>query len=106
MFRLQISGGGSEGVSKLGMASKSESGGSVGAAKSGVVEEKGKLEAGFLEEDDEFEEFPLEEWTAAAEEDEEEANIWEDNWDDELQQDDFAKQLQEELAKVDAQAKK
>ncbi|KAF3939418.1 hypothetical protein ABW19_dt0201493 [Dactylella cylindrospora] len=58
-----------------------------------------------LEEDDEFEDFPAEEW----EEDETEVpgggkpNLWEESWDDDDLSEDFSKQLKEELKKVDAQ---
>ena len=77
---------------------------SSGDVKKGVVEEKGKLESEYLEEDDEFEEFPAEEWEVG---DSEEAadpdpHVWEDNWDDEILHDDFAKQLQTELEKTQA----
>lgn len=56
-----------------------------------------------LEEDDEFEDFPVEDWT------EEEskvpggnAHLWEESWDDDDQDEDFSKQLREELKKVEA----
>lgn len=56
-----------------------------------------------LEEDDEFEDFPVEDWT------EEEskvpggnAHLWEESWDDDDQNEDFSKQLKEELKKVEA----
>jgi len=50
---------------------------------------------GLLEEDDEFEEFPVEEEVSG---DEGEANIvWEDNWDDDTIEDDFSNQLRAEL---------
>ncbi|ERF75613.1 26S proteasome complex subunit sem-1 [Endocarpon pusillum Z07020] len=56
-----------------------------------------------LEEDDEFEDFPVEDWT------EEEskvpggnAHLWEESWDDDDQNEDFSKQLREELKKVEA----
>ncbi|KAK6531347.1 hypothetical protein TWF281_008158 [Arthrobotrys megalospora] len=58
-----------------------------------------------LDEDDEFEDFPAEEW----EEDETEVpgggkpNLWEESWDDDDLSEDFSKQLKEELKKVDAQ---
>ncbi|VDO08681.1 unnamed protein product [Brugia timori] len=53
-----------------------------------------------IEEDDEFEEFPQQDWQAKeGAEDEEELNVWEDNWDDEANENDFAKQLRDELAK-------
>lgn len=53
---------------------------------------------GKLEEDDEFEEFPVEDWKK---EDTEatELQVWEDNWDDDKIEDDFSKQLRAELEK-------
>ena len=50
-----------------------------------------KVDLGLLEEDDEFEEFPVDSTTSAAEE--KETNVWEDNWDDDNVEDDFANQL-------------
>ena len=50
-----------------------------------------KVELGLLEEDDEFEEFPAD--TVKAAEEDKEANVWEDNWDDDNVEDDFATQL-------------
>ena len=45
-------------------------------------------EFGLLEEDDEFEEFPAEEWDEAKDEEEEDkVNFWEDNWDDDQVED-------------------
>ncbi|VDN02211.1 unnamed protein product [Thelazia callipaeda] len=53
-----------------------------------------------IEEDDEFEEFPQQDWQfKEGAEDEEELNVWEDNWDDEANENDFSKQLREELSK-------
>ncbi|XP_055995774.1 26S proteasome complex subunit SEM1-like [Ostrea edulis] len=57
-----------------------------------------KPDLGLLEEDDEFEEFPAEDWTGADEE-EEDVNVWEDNWDDDNVEDDFSSQLRAELEK-------
>jgi len=70
---------------------------------------------GALEEDDEFEEFPAEDWddldtslahltsgsggvgtTTGSDGN----TLWEDNWDDDDIEDDFSKQLREELAKL------
>ncbi|XP_037516666.1 26S proteasome complex subunit SEM1 [Rhipicephalus sanguineus] len=59
---------------------------------------KAKVDLGLLEEDDEFEEFPTEEWTAKAE-DSQDVNVWEDNWDDDNIEDDFSQQLRAELEK-------
>ncbi|VDI45199.1 26S proteasome complex subunit SEM1-like [Mytilus galloprovincialis] len=57
-----------------------------------------KPDLGLLEEDDEFEEFPAEDWTEENE-DEEDINVWEDNWDDDNLDDDFSVQLRAELEK-------
>ena len=57
-----------------------------------------KPDLGLLEEDDEFEEFPAEDWTAA-EEDKTDQNVWEDNWDEDDLEDDFSQQLRLELEK-------
>lgn len=53
-----------------------------------------------LEEDDEFEDFPVEDWT------QEDATVpggtthlWEESWDDDDENDDFSKALREELKK-------
>ena len=51
-----------------------------------------KVDLGLLEGDDEFEEFPPDSAQAAAEEDKE-VSVWEDNWDDDNVEDDFAQQL-------------
>ncbi|KAG2415523.1 hypothetical protein HFD88_006714 [Aspergillus terreus] len=58
-----------------------------------------------LEEDDEFEDFPVEDWPQ--EETEQAANgtnvhLWEESWDDDDAAEDFSKQLKEELEKVEA----
>ncbi|KAG4075421.1 hypothetical protein HA402_015074 [Bradysia odoriphaga] len=57
--------------------------------------DKDKVDLGLLEEDDEFEEFPAEDW--ASKENEEELNVWEDNWDDDNIEDDFSQQLRTQL---------
>jgi len=59
-------------------------------------DDKAKVDLGLLEEDDEFEEFPAEDWDAR-EEDSDDINVWEDNWDDDNIEDDFSKQLKAEL---------
>jgi len=58
-----------------------------------MAEEKSdtKVDLGLLEEDDEFEEFPVDSTNTAGED--KEANVWEDNWDDDKVEDDFANQL-------------
>ena len=44
--------------------------------------------------DEEFEEFPVQEWAERSDDaDDEEMNVWEDNWDDETHESDFSKQL-------------
>jgi len=55
-----------------------------------------------LEEDDEFEDFPVEDW-AKEEEVGSQANnthLWEESWDDDDTTDDFSVQLKEELKKM------
>ncbi|XP_076183709.1 suppressor of exocyst mutations 1 [Ptiloglossa arizonensis] len=64
--------------------------------------DKTKVDLGLLEEDDEFEEFPAEDWTAV-DEDNEDITVWEDNWDDDNVEDDFNKQLRAQLEKQKAQ---
>ncbi|KAI4491089.1 hypothetical protein M0802_010399 [Mischocyttarus mexicanus] len=60
--------------------------------------DKTKVDLGLLEEDDEFEEFPAEDWTAK-DEDNEDISVWEDNWDDDDVEDDFNQQLRAQLEK-------
>ncbi|KAF2401400.1 hypothetical protein EJ06DRAFT_581542 [Trichodelitschia bisporula] len=59
--------------------------------------------AAALGEDDEFEDFPVEDW---AEEDtglpSGKQHLWEESWDDDDTTDDFSKQLKEELKKIDS----
>ena len=56
-----------------------------------------------LEEDDEFEEFEQQEWTAA-EQDADDTTMWQDGWEDDEEDDQFTKQLRAELAKTDGAA--
>jgi 26 proteasome complex subunit DSS1 len=63
--------------------------------------------AAALGEDDEFEDFPVEDWpedqTEAAQGRSGEAkHLWEESWDDDDTTDDFSTQLKEELKKVEA----
>jgi len=51
-----------------------------------------KVDLGLLEEDDEFEEFPADDAESKGVEDTT-VNVWEDNWDDDAKEDDFANQL-------------
>jgi len=57
--------------------------------------------AAALEEDDEFEDFPVENWT---EEDTQlpggNTHLWEESWDDDDTNDEFSQQLKEELKRV------
>merc|ERR1712226_491570 len=61
----------------------------------GDKEAAAKVDLGLLEEDDEFEEFPADETETKGEETT--VNVWEDNWDDDKKEDDFANQLRSEL---------
>lgn len=63
--------------------------------------DKAKVDLGLLEEDDEFEEFPAEDWTAK-DEDGDDISVWEDNWDDDDVEDDFNQQLRAQLEKQKA----
>jgi len=64
---------------------------------------KDQKPAAALEEDDEFEDFPVENWT---QEDTEvpgdNTHLWEESWDDDDTSEDFSAQLKEELKKVEA----
>ncbi|KAI1334890.1 DSS1/SEM1 family-domain-containing protein [Xylariaceae sp. FL0016] len=64
-----------------------------------------------LEEDDEFEDFPVEDWpaeeteaaaTGAAGDGTTAQHLWEESWDDDDTSDDFSSQLRDELKKVEA----
>ncbi|KAL4989708.1 DSS1/SEM1 family-domain-containing protein [Aspergillus falconensis] len=59
-----------------------------------------------LEEDDEFEDFPVDDWpeneTEQATANGNNVHLWEESWDDDDAAEDFSKQLREELKKVDA----
>jgi len=62
--------------------------------------------ADVLVEDDEFEDFPVENWTQ--EETEvpgDSTHLWEESWDDDDTSEDFSAQLKEELKKVEARKK-
>ncbi|CAG9801400.1 unnamed protein product [Chironomus riparius] len=63
--------------------------------------EKAKIDLGLLEEDDEFEEFPAEDWVETEGDDEEALTVWEDNWDDDNLDnlDDFNEQLKQQMQK-------
>ncbi|CAI9156483.1 unnamed protein product [Rangifer tarandus platyrhynchus] len=60
-----------------------------------MSEKKQPVDLGLLEEDDKFEEFPAEDWAGL----DEDAHVWEDNWDDDNVEDDFSNQLRAELEK-------
>ncbi|KAL7062243.1 hypothetical protein AAHC03_01531 [Spirometra sp. Aus1] len=59
---------------------------------------KVQLDLGILEEDDDFEEFPVDEWAGKAE-DTEEVSLWEDNWDDDIVEEEFSTVLRAEFEK-------
>ncbi|XP_045356878.1 26S proteasome complex subunit SEM1-like [Leopardus geoffroyi] len=64
-----------------------------------VSEKKQLVGLGLLEEDEEFKEFPAEEWAGLGEDEDPDAHVSEDNWDDDSVEDDFSNQLQPELDK-------
>ncbi|OAR01940.1 hypothetical protein LLEC1_05888 [Akanthomyces lecanii] len=59
-----------------------------------------------LGEDDEFEDFPVDDWpedqTEAAQGSGQTKHLWEESWDDDDTTDDFSTQLKEELKKVES----
>jgi 26 proteasome complex subunit DSS1 len=55
-----------------------------------------------LEEDDEFEDFPVEDWEDVEAEAGGKGNLWEESWDDDDTSEDFSAQLREELKKTNA----
>jgi len=58
--------------------------------------------AAALEEDDEFEDFPVENWTQEdTEAPGDNTHLWEESWDDDDTSEDFSAQLKEELKKVE-----
>ncbi|GAU99385.1 hypothetical protein RvY_10401 [Ramazzottius varieornatus] len=57
----------------------------------------------FLDDDDDFEEFPVEDWTKQDEgREDEKAAAWSENWDDDELDDEFSKKLKAELEKIKA----
>ncbi|XP_066923034.1 26S proteasome complex subunit SEM1-like [Clytia hemisphaerica] len=60
--------------------------------------EEKKTDLGSLEEDDDFEEFPMEDWNEK-QENKADLQVWEDDWDDDDVEDDFSQQLRAELEK-------
>ena len=70
-----------------------------------AAEKASAAEPVVLEEDDEFEEFEQQEWTAA-EQDVEDSQMWQDGWEDDEDDDNFTRQLRAELAASEAGAVK
>lgn len=64
-----------------------------------------KPAAAVLEEDDEFEDFPAENWGLEETEPSSSTYLWEESWDDDDVCEDFSAQLKEELKKVEATKK-
>ena len=62
------------------------------------TKDKDTVDLGSLEQDDEFEEFPVEGWDKN-DEDVSDMQVWEANWDDDNLEDDFSQQLRIELQK-------
>jgi 26 proteasome complex subunit DSS1 len=74
------------------------------------TKEEQKPAAAVVGEDDEFEDFPADDWeqeeTEAAGESGTTKHLWEESWDDDDTSDDFSTQLKEELKKVEASKKR
>ncbi|CAK0784722.1 hypothetical protein CVIRNUC_007926 [Coccomyxa viridis] len=64
--------------------------------------EKSKEDRHTFVEDDEFEEFEQEDWDESME-DPKNADLWDKSWDDDKLDDDFARQLREQLAQPQQQ---
>ncbi|CAO4371344.1 unnamed protein product [Caenorhabditis nigoni] len=47
--------------------------------------------------EEEFEEFTIQEWPDRADGEDDEVNVWEDNWDDEIHESEFSKKLKEDI---------
>ncbi|KAH7039695.1 DSS1/SEM1 family-domain-containing protein [Microdochium trichocladiopsis] len=94
------------------MASEAPKGTSDSKATSAKPEQPVQKTNAPLEEDDEFEDFPVEDWPAEETEAAATAtgdaagtttgHLWEESWDDDDTTDDFSAQLREELKKVEA----
>uniref|UniRef100_A0A914HVD7 26S proteasome complex subunit dss-1 n=1 Tax=Globodera rostochiensis TaxID=31243 RepID=A0A914HVD7_GLORO len=71
-------------------------------AANGAQKESELIKAAKLEDEEEFEEFPVYNKSEGADSGDAQPaiNVWEDNWDDETQETDFHIQLQEELKKL------
>jgi 26 proteasome complex subunit DSS1 len=82
------------------MSEKKETPPAAAAAAAAAEEPTGLRTFEVLDEDDEFEEFAKEEWTAAEEVGDDKQD-WQDNWEDEDPSDDFLTQLREELKRGD-----
>ena len=61
-----------------------------------MSEAKKTFDIDLLEEDDEFEEFPTDDWDIRKE-DQTDINVWEDSWDDDNNETDFSNHLRSEL---------
>ncbi|CAF0831682.1 unnamed protein product [Adineta steineri] len=68
------------------------------AGKDEVTTKDKKLDITSLEEDDEFEEFPVEEWSQD-DLDTEDKRLWEEHWDDDVAETPLIEQLKQELNK-------
>ena len=68
-------------------------------------EKSKKVDIDNLLEDDEFEEFPSEDWDIR-QEDQTDIQVWEDSWDDDNTDSDFAKHLRSKLEETNNQEQK
>jgi len=92
------------------MSAAAPSSSGVGGGKATTLDkasEGSQKPAAALEQDDEFEDFPVDDWT---QEDTEvpgdNTHLWEESWDDDDTSEDFSAQLKEELKKVEASKKR
>jgi len=71
--------------------------GKAAVTKDAQKEDASKKLLEMLDEDDEFEEFEIDDWTAKKEEDKSDDKNWQDDWDDDLADEDFIGHLRKEL---------
>jgi 26 proteasome complex subunit DSS1 len=70
----------------------------ISTGKDDMATKEKKLDITSLEEDDEFEEFPIEEWSQD-DLDTEDKRLWEEHWDDDVVETPLIEQLKQELNK-------
>ena len=94
LFLLQMNAQQNQNVNKKNEEAKEK----TGTGKDDMTAKDKKLDIASLEEDDEFEEFPIEEWSQE-DLDTEDKRLWEEHWDDDVAETPLIEQLKQELNK-------